>query len=365
MPLSAADIERTADAARLLTSPFQHLDVEAWRSAVMRRLKELLGADSAGFLLPLPDLTVFRSEEIAPEVLAAFPDFPPPPLIDGSPLEQRMLQLRVATVAMGYGKHYHRYLDSAYNHEYATPARAHDTLAAVIGLPGNQIYGTANLHFWHERPDGRLFGDREVSIMRLLYPSLEAGVKTLTRTCSNRAALIASWDAQRDGLLVYDLQGRLLHRNPAAAALAVTRRDERALVEAGAAMAVELGKSETTAMLESSPMKATISTPFCHFGLTATRLGEGLFGNGPAVLVIVEAGDRPLPSCSALRERFGLTRRQAEVTLLLARRMSNSEIAKQLCISSYTVNSHAEAAMAKLGVRDRRKVRRVIGQIRE
>jgi DNA-binding CsgD family transcriptional regulator len=54
--------------------------------------------------------------------------------------------------------------------------------------------------------------------------------------------------------------------------------------------------------------------------------------------------------------RFGLTRREAQVARLLARRASNREIAEQLGVSPHTVRHHIESIFAKLGVHSRRSI---------
>lgn len=54
-----------------------------------------------------------------------------------------------------------------------------------------------------------------------------------------------------------------------------------------------------------------------------------------------------------LRRRFGLTDREAEVLLWLARGKSNAEIGAVLLISPRTVNKHLEHVFTKLGVENR------------
>jgi len=51
--------------------------------------------------------------------------------------------------------------------------------------------------------------------------------------------------------------------------------------------------------------------------------------------------------------RLGLTRREADVLLWIARGQSNAEIGASLCISPRTVKKHLEHIFGKLGVKTR------------
>ena len=67
------------------------------------------------------------------------------------------------------------------------------------------------------------------------------------------------------------------------------------------------------------------------------------------------ASDREVTADLTLA-RFGLTRREAQIARLLARRATNREIAEQLDVSPHTVRHHVESIFRKLGVHSRRSI---------
>ena len=80
--------------------------------------------------------------------------------------------------------------------------------------------------------------------------------------------------------------------------------------------------------------------------------GEALLSPGVTRRLIAEFADRTKPAVppSVLN---ALTDRERELTALAATGLSNDEIAAQLFLSSATVKTHVNRAMAKLGARDR------------
>jgi DNA-binding NarL/FixJ family response regulator len=82
--------------------------------------------------------------------------------------------------------------------------------------------------------------------------------------------------------------------------------------------------------------------------------GESLLFPASVRQLAAEFGDSAgNPAARAAMERASLTEREAEVLRLMARGMSNAEIAARLIVGTETVKSHVSAVLTKLGSRDR------------
>ncbi|KOV89359.1 MULTISPECIES: response regulator transcription factor [unclassified Streptomyces] len=80
--------------------------------------------------------------------------------------------------------------------------------------------------------------------------------------------------------------------------------------------------------------------------------GESLLFPASVRRLAARYGDGGRPARAVL-ERARLTDREAEVLRLMARGLSNAEIAGRLVVGAETVKSHVSAVLAKLGARDR------------
>ncbi len=84
----------------------------------------------------------------------------------------------------------------------------------------------------------------------------------------------------------------------------------------------------------------------------ATATGETLLAPSLTRRLLDEFTRRP-PGGGVPQEVSTLTDREREVLVLVARGLSNMEIARELVVSEGTVKSHLNRVLAKLGVRDR------------
>ena len=88
-------------------------------------------------------------------------------------------------------------------------------------------------------------------------------------------------------------------------------------------------------------------------GVRAVARGDALLDPGVTPAVIARFATVPTPREDLKSKLDELTPREKEVMLLLARGLSNAEIASDLVVSQGTVKTHVARVLMKLGLRDR------------
>ncbi|BDZ47499.1 response regulator [Naasia aerilata] len=81
--------------------------------------------------------------------------------------------------------------------------------------------------------------------------------------------------------------------------------------------------------------------------------GEALLAPSVTRRMIERFASEPAPRRTAVPELGGLTDREREVLVQIARGLTNNEIARELFIAEQTVKTHVSRVLGKLGVRDR------------
>ena len=102
-------------------------------------------------------------------------------------------------------------------------------------------------------------------------------------------------------------------------------------------------------------LSKTVSPDELVAGITEVARGGGALSAAATAALIGHMTDSPppLPDKQLLKLFDALTPRERDVVLLVARGLSNHEIAGQLFLSPLTVKTHAVRAMTKVSARDR------------
>ncbi len=160
---------------------------------------------------------------------------------------------------------------------------------------------------------------------------------------------LANARRERSARLALDTAGRFLLATDRAGTLAwATPQAARLLAEAttdpAATLAAAVGARLSADGSGQSPIGRVGDGVVAMSGLGRVGDDEWLW----RLTVETEGGDE-----AALRRRFGLTMREAEVLLWIARGKANRDIGEILGLSPRTVNKHLEQVYAKLGVENR------------
>ncbi len=352
--LSTSDLARLETASRTLLSPLAFPSADHWRGEVMRTVAELFGAESGTFgLASAPRaVAVYGLQDEADlhmnEILTPIYRHSGPSgfdLLDGFMAGIRARRLTVWDMHSGdsllggaglawNNPWFHEVLDrygAADTHALYLPSTEGDTLLTFHGF---------------RRPASP---GEHLPVMAALYPSFVAGIKVLDRLAAHRAAL----DDLDEPLAVYDVDGTETHRNPALGRLLADDPEAERVATALAEAARRTRPLAFARRGERAGPEAPVTdvrTAHAAYTLRPVLLAPGALGHGDAFLVSVAArGARAvLPSADALRQSVGLTRREAEVTLLVAEGMTNDQVAERLFVSAHTVRHHLESAMGKL-----------------
>jgi DNA-binding CsgD family transcriptional regulator len=225
---------------------------------------------------------------------------------------------------------------------------AGDTHSLLVSRPEGVVHLTT--HSFHRNVEA----GQNLPLLRVLLPAFKAGLDTIDRLAGHRATL----DAVSEPLAAFDVDGREVHRN--AALSRVLDLDPEAAhirlkLDELAARVRLLGFPLRTESSRTAPVTAEVRTARGRYMLRAVLLGPGTFGSDGAFLVTVEAVDEApiLPAAAEVRARHGLTRREAEIALLVAQGLSNEQISDRLFVSRHTGRHHVEALMDKLGLQGR------------
>lgn len=259
--------------------------------------------------------------------------------------------VRLSTEMVDYGT----LVESRYYNEFLRPNRAHFSLIMVLGLQGRQV-GIAVISRDSRRPD---FSAADRLKAELILPTLASVVD---RCMQNRLFGAQAWalgavcrDLIRRPLLILDSDFTPICCNDDARTIpgSADRRQEPGPLHVpdgiiGACRRFAAGQG-------SSGYRGGWLPPVGDTGAGASVpvwLERGDLG-GQAIYVVLLGPDRTGCGLQERMAQFGLSRRESEVALLVARGCSTPEISRALCRSINTIETHLKSIFRKIGVNSR------------
>lgn len=306
---SPADLKRMESAAEALLSPLAHERVDDWRRNVTRTVKRALDCDGAMFTL-VPSIEPGADATFSEDGLAlAFHQLVPPDVL---------------------------VFDNDLLAGMQAACRSSEGLGLVVVT--------------RDRERGaQPFDEKALAMLRLLQPALAVGIEMRQRFARRRAEFLRVLDAMREGLMLVEASGRVLHETPAVTRILADDWERDRVRIAMHACARSLREARRACALE-------LRTAQHRYRIRGCYAGEELAGSSTVLVAIERVGPVPAPDDMALKLRFGLTPREIQVTRLLAAGRRNDDVAASLQISPHTARRHTERVLAKLGASSRAAV---------
>lgn len=227
-------------------------------------------------------------------------------------------------------------------------------LVHMMGLAAPMPIGEVTTAIGFERKDANGYSEAGLRLLEILVPAYEAGVQAWRRSAGLRATL----GLVDEAIVVFGPEGTRLFESRKFAEMMRNEPLAKHLCDAMEALASTFSLSRSRPAQETSASRRPVrQVPINreNYFLWASPLAPAVFGVD-AVVVGVEKAMPTLPTPKVARQRFGLTPRQAEVALLIAKGLDNKAVAERLFISPHTARRHTEWVLKKLGVPSRSAV---------
>lgn len=156
--------------------------------------------------------------------------------------------------------------------------------------------------------------------------------------------------------MIHDRAGRAFHATPGASAMFASEPRRRYLEAAVRRVAASLATRPREEPDAAAGLAMEVDLGGARYTLRGSFAGAGLFAAHETIVVLLERTSAALLTDGPLGERYRLTDREIEVARLLARGLTNAELAGHLGISPHTAKRHTESVLRKLGVKTRAAV---------
>lgn len=235
---------------------------------------------------------------------------------------------------------------SARYRELLQPSGIPHELRAAFVLRG-RVWGAVHVA---RREESGAFTQRDAEVLAKVAPLIAEGIRGSLRFDAARRAS----GAEAPGLIVLDPGGKVEILTPPALPLLALLGgsefdpDREELPAPVQALAAFVRSQETT------PESGNVVTvPGRHGWMTLHASRPDPAVDRVAIVIEVATGPR---AATVRLEAHGATAREREVATLMARGMTNSEIAETMVVSPHTVRDHVKSLYEKLGVGSRQEL---------
>ena len=347
--MGTASVASVEHAVAALTDSLGRTDEETGIFAeTSRRLQRLVPFDGAAWFATDPATVLAtnpaRIENVADGHCSSY--WEREHLVEDSLLFRDLARTEAGAATL-YGATDERPMRSARYREFLAPQGYGDELRAVFRL-GDATWGVVDLF----REQGRTpFTPADVALVQRIGPAVAAALRALVMTA--RVSEQAMGDGP--GTALFDREGTLMSLDDRAASLfgevggpgwalaPLQMTPIRAVVSQ--AVAVDEGRARGPA---SGRLRGTTGR---WLSVHASCLRSPSGGRGLTALTIEPAKSAQI--APIIVEAYCLTPREQEITRLVARGLSNQEIALELFLSPHTVRDHLKAVFGKVGVGSR------------
>jgi DNA-binding CsgD family transcriptional regulator len=334
------------------------LDSRTFRIESVKRLKKAIPVDASFFATADPATLLFTGAVLDDVLTQATSQFLENELLKDDAVKFAQLARAYSPVdSLGAATKGELALSPRYQ-EILAPMDLGDELRAAL-VVGSKCWGFMCLHRERSSPN---FTPAEASFLAKLAPHLAEGLRTALLIGDGR---VASAPPDGPGLLLLGDDLSLAAVTPAAegwlAEVAKTdwpsSSELPGAVYAVAARLLALERGGDYAPPDLMPRMRLKTASGRWLVLHASRL-RASDAEGRIAVIFEEA--RPSEIAPLIVDAYGLTKREGEITKLVLRGLSTTEVSNELYITPNTVRDHFKSIFDKVGVRSRREL---VGQV--
>ena len=215
---------------------------------------------------------------------------------------------------------------------------------------GGAAWGAVGLY---RAPDEPLFDREEKAFMTAIAPHLASGARTGLLVGEARDP---QWP-DSPGLVVLSQHGEVESTTPGVERWLSDLPDGD--IDAGrlpSAVHAVAGRALRTAQGTEDPGEVALARVLSHSGIWIVLHGTSLVASGARRAAVIVEPAHPARITPLLMSAYGLTAREQEVTRLVLRGDSTTQIAERLVVSPHTVQEHLKKIFEKTSVRSRREL---------